>query len=318
MKIEFNLPSLKESLFVLIIIFVFSLLTAIFVGFRPEHLLIISLFLFLFFLNKETRKLATGIIPFILFGISYDWMRVFPNYKLNPIDVEALYQLEKSLFGIVDNGIRLIPCEYFAIRQMPAADFLAGIFYLSWVPVPLAFGVYLYLKKKRDTFLRFAIVFLFVNLLGFAGYYIHPAAPPWYVMEYGFEAVLDTPGNMAGLSRFDALVGLPLFHSIYGRNANVFAALPSLHSAYLVIVLFYAIRNKCNWAILTTITVFMIGIWCTAVYTAHHYIIDVLCGILCALAGILLFEYGWMNLPFFRTFFNKYLNYISLHEREIN
>jgi hypothetical protein len=318
MKIKFNLPSLQESLFVLIIIPVFSLLTAVFVGFRPEHWLIILLFSFLFFPNEETRKLAVGIIPFILFGISYDWMRVFPNYRLNPVDVEALYQLEKSLFGIVDNGVKLIPCEYFALRQIPAADFFAGIFYFCWVPVPLAFGVYLYLKKKKNLFLRFAIVFLFVNLLGFTGYYIHPAAPPWYVMEYGFEPLLNTPGNMAGLSRFDALVGFPLFHSIYGRNANVFAALPSLHSAYLVIVLFYAIRNKSSRAVLAAIAFFMIGIWCTAVYTAHHYIIDVLCGIFCALAGIFLFEYGLMKLPFFKTFFNKYLNYISSHEREIN
>jgi hypothetical protein len=54
----------------------------------------------------------------------------------------------------------------------------------------------------------------------------------------------------------------------------------------------------------------MLRIWATAVYTAHHYVIDVLAGILFALAGILLFEYGWMKLPFFRKFFNKYLNYI--------
>ena len=38
----------------------------------------------------------------------------------------------------------------------------------------------------------------------FAGYYIHPAAPPWYAINYGFEPVLNTPGNVAGLGRFDA------------------------------------------------------------------------------------------------------------------
>jgi hypothetical protein len=46
------------------------------------------------------------------------------------------------------------------------------------------------------------------------------------------------------------------------------------------------------------------------VYTAHHYVIDVLAGIACALIGILGFKYGLMQLPFFRRFFNKYLNYI--------
>jgi membrane-associated phospholipid phosphatase len=178
------------------------------------------------------------------------------------------------------------------------------------VPIPVAFGIYLYLKKKKDVFIRFALVFLFTNLLGFIGYYVYPAAPPWYAMEYGFEPVLTTPGNMAGLSRFDELIKFPLFASIYDRNANVFAALPSLHSAYLVITFFYSVKARNPIYIKTIIILFMLGIWCTAVYTAHHYVIDVLAGIVCAFLGIILFEYGWMKFPFFRKFLDKYLNYI--------
>ena len=238
-------------------------------------------------------------------------MRVYPNYLVNPIDVEGLYNLEKALFGITVDGAVLIPCEYFTLHTSAIADFLAGIFYLGWVPVPVAFGLYLYFKKDRDMFLRFAMVFLFVNLLGFTCYYIHPAAPPWYAMNYGFEPVLDTPGNMAGLVRFDELIGFPLFNSIYGRNANVFAAVPSLHSAYLVVVLFYAVKKKCNWGILSIVTIFLFGIWFTAVYTSHHYIIDVLLGILCAVVGIALFEFVLMRLGWFKSFYSKYLNYIK-------
>ncbi len=75
-------------------------------------------------------------------------------------------------------------------------------------------------------------MFLLVNLLGFAGYYIHPAAPPWYVAGHGFEAVVGTRGEVAGLGAFDAMTGLGIFDGLYARNSNVFAALPSLHSAY--------------------------------------------------------------------------------------
>ncbi|MCL1933800.1 MAG: phosphatase PAP2 family protein [Candidatus Azobacteroides sp.] len=310
MKFKVTFPTPADTIITISIIIVFSILTAVFVGFRPEHILLIFFFCALFFLNKETRKFAVALLPFFIFGISYDWMRVFPNYTVNPIDVEGLYNMEKSIFGIPDNGVKLIPCEYFAIHHHPIADFLAGIFYLGWVPIPIGFGIYLYLKKKRDVFLRFAMVFLFTNLLGFAFYYIYPAAPPWYAMNYGFDPILTTPGNVAGLSRFDQLIHYPLFDSIYGRNANVFAAFPSLHSSYLVITLFYAIRGKSPIPIIAVITLFMFGIWGTAVYTAHHYVIDVLAGIVCALIGIFLFEYGWMKLPFFRRFFNRYLNYI--------
>lgn len=311
MKFQISLPSLRESIIVIGITIVFVVLTAIFVGFRPEHSLLIALFLILFFVNTKTRKLAVGLLPFLLFGISYDWMRVFPNYMVNSIDVEDIYNLEKLLFGIGSDASRLIPCEYFALHSHPIADFLAGIFYLGWVPIPVAFALYLYMKKDRDMFLRFSMVFLFVNLIGFAGYYIHPAAPPWYAMNYGFEAVLNTPGNMAGLARFDQLIGFPLFDSIYGRNANVFAAVPSLHSAYLVVVLFYALREKCNKAILSVIILFLLGIWFTAVYTAHHYIIDVILGVICALLGIMIFEYVLMKLKGFKGFYYNYLDYIK-------
>ena len=311
MKILNSLPSRNEILTVVVIAIIFIAITTVFVGLRPEHLLIVSIFLILFFAGKSTRKLAVGLLPFFIFGISYDWMRVYPNYEVNPIDVRNLYDLEKFLFGIEENGTLLIPCEYFALHHSVIADILAGFFFLCWVPVPIAFGLWLYLKKDRRLYLRFSIVFLLVNLIGFAGYYIHPAAPPWYAINYGFEAILNTPGNTAALGRFDELVGLPIFDSLYSRNSNVFAAIPSLHAAYMVVAFYYALVKKCHPAIITIFAVLMCGIWFTAVYSSHHYIIDVLLGITCALLGILFFEKGLMKIPGFIKFFNRYQHYIE-------
>ncbi|WP_418729137.1 phosphatase PAP2 family protein [Coprobacter fastidiosus] len=311
MKILNSLPSRNEILTVVVIAIIFIAITTVFVGLRPEHLLIVSIFLILFFAGKSTRKLAVGLLPFFIFGISYDWMRVYPNYEVNPIDVRNLYDLEKFLFGIEENGTLLIPCEYFALHHSVIADILAGFFYLCWVPVPIAFGLWLYLKKDRRLYLRFSIVFLLVNLIGFAGYYIHPAAPPWYAINYGFEAILNTSGNTAALGRFDELVGLPIFDSLYSRNSNVFAAIPSLHAAYMVVAFYYALVKKCHPAIITIFAVLMCGIWFTAVYSSHHYIIDVLLGITCALLGILFFEKGLMKIPGFIKFFNRYQHYIE-------
>lgn len=260
---------------------------------------------------KTILKLVVALLPFIIFGISYDCMRFYPNYLVNPIDVEGLYNLEKSLFGINYNGQVLTPCEFFAIHNCQIADFFAGIFYLCWVPVPIAFGLWLYWKGDRSLYLRFAMAFLFVNLIGFAGYYIHPAAPPWYAINYGFEPILNTPGNVAGLGRFDALTGLTIFNGLYGKNANVFAAIPSLHAAYMVVTLCYAIINRSNKAIIILFAVIMIGIWGTAVYSSHHYIIDVTLGIGCAFLGIILFEKGFMKIRGFKRFFGCYSQYIQ-------
>lgn len=240
---------------------------------------------------RPTRKVALALLPWVVFTCSYDWMRLYPNYRVNPIDVGGLYGAEKHLFGItLAGGTVLTPNEYFALHHCGVADIMAGFFYLCWVPVPLGFALYLYFSRQYRAYLRFSMAFLLVNLLGFCGYYIHPAAPPWYAMEYGFTPVLHTPGNVAGLGRFDALTGIPVFHALYGKNANVFAAVPSLHAAYMLIATAYAAMSGQRRWVVAVFALICVGIWWTAVYTGHHYIIDVLLGILTAVVGMVLLE----------------------------
>jgi len=256
---------------------------------------------------KPSRKLALALTPWLVFACSYDWMRLLPNYTVNPIDVRGLYETEKHLFGITTAaGARLIPGEYFALHHSAVADFMAGLFYLCWVPVPLGFSIFLYFKGDRHNYLRISLAFLFVNLLGFVIYYIHPAAPPWYVMNYGFEPILNTPGSTAGLERFDELTGLPVFHYIYGKNANIFAAVPSLHAAYMLITTIYAVLSRRSKLCVCIFAFICMGIWWTAVYTGHHYVIDVLLGIVTALVGVGLLEWGAFRIPALRRGLKNY------------
>lgn len=286
--------------------------TALFIGFRPEHVVLAMLIATLFLVNGATRRCVVALIPFFIFGISYDWMNILPNYKVNPVDIRGLYECELNLFGItIADACRVTPNEFFAIHHTKLMDFLAGFFYLCWVPVPIMFGLWLYFKGQRRAYLHFAIVFLFVNLLGFTLYYIHPAAPPWYVAFHGFEFIEGTTGEVAGLGRFDSMTGLNIFHGLYARNSNVFAALPSLHSAYMLIAFIYSLRAKCPIWIRVACAVICLGIWFTAVYSSHHYIIDVLAGITVTFIGFLLFEYVIMRIPSFSRFIDRYTAYIS-------
>lgn len=306
-----RMPSTRQSTTVIVIILIYCVLTGIFIGIRFEHILVCGLFLALFFCSVSTRKLALMLVPFALFGLSYDWLRVFPNYKFLPVDTDNLYNLEKLLFGVrTDDGL-LILGEYFEIHHHAIADLFAGIFYLCWVPVPIAFGLWLFFTGKRTDSIHFASAFLLVNLIGFCGYYIHPAAPPWYVMHYGFDVVLDTPGNVAGLARFDELLHTSLFEGIYGRNSNVFAAIPSLHASYLLVTLIYSIKSHSGRGMSFLFAVLMIGIWCTAVYTGHHYVIDVLLGIVTGLIGVGLFELLVSRWNPFRRFFERYAELVN-------
>ena len=259
---------------------------------------------------KPTRKFALALTPWLVFACSYDGMRLLPNYEVNPIDTRGIYEAEKSLFGIGTAAGTLIPGEWFNLHNCAFADFMAGFFYLCWVPVPLGFAIYLYLKGKREMYLRFSLAFLFVNLLGFCGYYIHPAAPPWYAMNYGFEPVLNTPGNVAGLGRFDAMTGLGIFHGLYGKNANVFAAVPSLHAAYMLIATIYAVVSRQRKTTVVLFAFICLGIWWTAVYSGHHYIIDVMLGIATTIVGIVLLEKVLLRLPTLQKGLQSYIAHI--------
>ncbi len=311
-----GLPSPKEMIICLAALTVWLLVTALCVGFRPEHPVLALLIAVLFFSTAASRRLVVALLPFIVFGISYDWMNIVPNYEVNPIDVAGLYEAEKTLFGINTEAGILTPNEFLAMHTSTAADFLCGVFYLCWVPVPIMFGLWLYFSGRENACIRFSMVFLLVNLIGFAGYYIHPAAPPWFVAQYGMEPVFGVPGSVAGLGAFDDMTGLGIFNTLYARNSNVFAAVPSLHSAYTLVAFIYSLRSRSpsGWKI--ALAVITLGIWFTAVYTSHHYVIDVSLGIGCALVGFVIFEYGLMKIPSFARFVSCYTRYITPQKYE--
>ena len=132
-------------------------------------------------------------------------------------------------------------------------------------------------------------------------------------MEYGFTPMFHTPGNVAGLGRFDALTGIPVFHALYGKNANVFAAVPSLHAAYMLIATAYAAMSRQRRWVVIVFALICAGIWWTAVYTAHHYIIDVLLGIITALVGMVLLESMLRHTAVGRRFLDSYVRLIARH-----
>ncbi|MBE7170737.1 MAG: inositol phosphorylceramide synthase [Williamsia sp.] len=268
---------------------VYLLLSYVLVGFRSDQLFLVALFDFLFLLSPVTRRFISGFSIFFVFWILFDYMKAFPNYRYNPVHIESLYDLEKGLFGIRQEGAVVTPNEFWLTHGHTWLDVLCGFFYLCWMPLPLLFAGWLY-YAKRPQFFRFSWTFLLTNLIGFVIYYIYPAAPPWYVQLHGFHFSAHTPGNTAGLAKWDQFFGVHIFDALYAKSSNVFAAMPSLHAAYPLLSFYYAVKNKISpWAV-ALFALITAGIWFTAVYTSHHYVLDVLAGILCALTGITLFN----------------------------
>ncbi len=307
-----GLPVLRQTLWMAGLLGLWLVITACFIGMRAEHWLLALLVATMFLASGGSRRLVVALLPFLIFAITYDWMNLWHNFQVNPhVDIRGVYEAEKYLFGISTAAGRLTPNEYFALHHWAAADLMAGVFYLCWVPLPILFGVWLYCKGQRETYLHFAIAFLMVNLIGFVCYYVHPAAPPWYVASHGFDFLPGTCGEVGGLGRFDQMTHWHVFEGLYSRNANVFAAIPSLHSAYTPIAFYYSLKSKCPKWMRALLAVVSVGIWCTAVYSSHHYIIDVTLGIACAALTVFLLEGVLMRLGGFKKFILKYVSFIS-------
>lgn len=283
----FSAKSIRLSL---VVTGIYLLLSYLLIGFKADQLILVFLFNLLYFGSQTTRRFITGFSIFVLYWIIFDYMKAFPNYHYNTVHIGSLYEAEKSLFGIPWNHSLITPNEFFALHHETWVDLAAGCFYLCWVPVPLLFAGILFFKN-RTAFFQFSLTFFLVNLIGFVGYYVYPAAPPWYVAQHGFRFLATTPGNTAGLGRFDAYFGTSIFSGLYSKSSNVFAAMPSLHAAYMLIVLYYGIQSGMKKLYNFLFAFIMLGIWFTAVYSGHHYILDVVAGIASALLGIGLFQF---------------------------
>ncbi|MBL0359011.1 MAG: inositol phosphorylceramide synthase [Chitinophagaceae bacterium] len=280
------------------------------IGFKTDQLFLAGVFNVFYFFTPTSRKFILGFAIFIVYWIIFDYMKAFPNYRFNAVHIQDLYDAEKSWFGMSDNGATITPNEFWIKHQQQFLDIMTGIFYLCWIPVPLAFAGWLFFKDKK-IFLQFSLTFVFVNFIGFVIYYLYPAAPPWYIQLHGNVFIAHTPGNTAGLGRFDQYFNAGIFKSLYAKSSNVFAAMPSLHSSYPLVVLYYGIKKGMGIVTNGIFAIVMLGIWFAAVYTSHHYLLDVIAGVVCAVIAILVFQKVLLRNNFFNYLLNRFLKKIS-------
>jgi membrane-associated phospholipid phosphatase len=85
----------------------------------------------------------------------------------------------------------------------------------------------------------------------------------------------------AGAIRFDHLIGIPLMQGFYGKSADVFGAIPSLHIVYPFLAIVYGWKLRRFRFI--SMPYFLLVCF-AAVYLNHHYLLDIFIGLGIALA----------------------------------
>ena len=252
-------------------------------GLRSDHVLV-GLLGFLDLYNEKSRLFLKVFLPFALTGVVFDSMRYFYWQGIGGrVHVAEPYLLERSWFGI---GGRT-PNEIFLAHHWDALDLACGFAYLVYVAAYMLPAVLLFLRGRPERARTFAWCFLLVNVMGFATYFVYPAAPPWYVSQYGLgPARMDVRPAAAAAQRFDALLGTHFFDSMYGRGVDVFGAIPSLHVAYPLMAVILSFRiAELRWFRAPAVLFFFL-MCLSAVYLQHHYVIDVVLGMAYALVAL--------------------------------
>ena len=266
-------------------------------GVRNDHVGSAGIILVLSYAGRKASRVLLFLLPVYLTGVVYDSQRYYSDFIRGEIKVVWPYEFDKGLFGIDTPSGRLTPNEYLQNHIHPVLDLITGFFYLFFIAIYVGICLYqtffLHLLQKDSVTRRnterlvpyVTWTFFWVNVLGYTTYYWFPAAPPWYVALHGLgPAKLDVLPNAAGCIRFDQILGTNFFTEMYGRSADVFGAIPSLHVAYPFLSFLFALRFK---SLRVFSFLFYLVMCFSAVYLNHHYIVDILWG-----TGYALIIYG--------------------------
>lgn len=280
-------PDHKWKLYVLLGVVVYFIAINQLIKIRPDHIFL-ALVIFSFVLGKQrARRFLVDWLPFVLFWIGYDMMRGVADSVRGTIHVVEPYRWELALFG---NFLGDIP-PFLLQRVREAAawgwsrkliDLLAANFYTAHFALPLLLGwVFWHTTNDRPMFYKFVYTLLVLDVLALLTFMIYPAAPPWYVYHYGF-APPETNASFWSISAgnlvdVDHLLGVKFFTTLWDSfNANHFAAIPSLHGAYPIVMSWFAYK-KLRWNP-WLLSLYPAAVWFSAVYLNHHYVVDLIIG----------------------------------------
>jgi hypothetical protein len=149
-------------------------------------------------------------------------------------------------------------------------DILCAFMYLLHYPLPFLYLIHLFYKTDKKYTIKFLLSFGCVNCLCVIIQYVVPTPPPWMFSNTHL-------GPEAKFRNFDALFQINLFKNIYSKSPLVCGAWPSLHTAWPSII--FSLRPWFNKTV-ALLHVLLIGF--SAIYSGHHYLIDVLFGFIVA------------------------------------
>jgi membrane-associated phospholipid phosphatase len=229
------------------------------------------------------RRFALDFVPFVVLIVMYEECRGIAHI-VHPSPFYAP-QLDAEKFLFAGNVPTVELQRWLWTGSLHWYDqVLSAVTRIHFiVPPTLAFVLWL---KRRALFYRFAATLLVLSYAGALTFALFPAAPPWAAAEKGLIATTANPAGVQAASSPLPTDSGPVYHLVDG---NPYAAVPSLHGGYsLLIALFVAglaWRTRYRWWVAGAAMLYPAIQSFAVVYTANHYVVDLLIGFAYAVAA---------------------------------
>jgi PAP2 superfamily len=158
-------------------------------------------------------------------------------------------------------------------------DYLAWLVYVSYFLATYVVAAVLWFVA-RDRFRRYVVMVSVTAMMAFATYALFPAVPPWMASELG-----EFAPTTRSIGVIWSHIPIGNFDTLYEKGAaysNQVAAVPSLHGGYTLLVALILWPLVPRWGRFL-LAVYPIAMTYALVYTAEHYVVDILLGWLYAL-----------------------------------
>jgi hypothetical protein len=217
------------------------------------------------------KRVLIDWLPFYALLTLYDFLRGSAGSLVMP-HVLPQIRIDEWLFNGTAPTVTLQHWLYTPGVARPWDYFAFGVYMTHFVVSFVVAGVLW--KYAHERFRRFAWLFVLLTFAALVTYALYPAVPPWLASQNGFlpptAKIIDEMWAHVRLGN-----GSGIF-SATGHFADPVAAVPSLHSAYPVLLVLFFWKAAGRWRRLLVLYPLAMGF--ALVYTGEHFVVDVLLG----------------------------------------
>lgn len=230
---------------------------------------------------RRAGRVVLDWLPFTAVLLLYDRTRGLADAIGLPLHERDILDAERWLFGGTEPTLWLQQHLY-SPSHIHWYDIACTLVYTShFLATPILAAV-LWLRD-RAVWLRYISRVVVLSIAGLVTYCLFPEAPPWMAARDGLTEPIQRLSARGYLSLNLGNVNEAL-EKAQNEGSNPVAAMPSLHTAFAVLVAIVAItRLRSRWRWLAILYPMAMGY--TLVYCGEHYVLDLVAGAIYAVAA---------------------------------